>query len=409
MFYYLLELWQDQTETFLAPSSRHPAFMTSLERSHLALKILRKLVIHGFKKPDESREVVTFLKGIFEKIAVMLQFRKKYESVDQVRNIAEKYLVLQTKVFLDLLENHPFSFIQFIKPSLELTLHYVFTPAGEGLLFQRLIVQCMNLMKCVLQCAEYKPCKVVEETGTAETLEAYRIKSEFFTNSVLVGVCNKLISHYFPLNREDLELWDSDPEGFSLEVEGGESWKYSLRPCIESLFVSLFHEYKESVAPAIIELVNACSNIVEPNDFHGIRHKDAVYNALGLAAFDLFDDIDIDRLFSTTLVKELRIQGANYRIIRRRAIWLIGRWIGVKLSADNRPILYEACLHLLSSEEDFVVRISAAMTLKRSMDDFEFDSDQFMPYLPKTFELLFNLLKDSYECDTKMQVSEAGH
>ncbi|MCL4130242.1 UNVERIFIED_CONTAM: hypothetical protein GTU68_066007, partial [Idotea baltica] len=44
------------------------------------------------------------------------------------------------------------------------------------------------------------------------------------------------------------------------------------------------------------------------------------------------------------------------------------------------------------------------MTLKGSMDDFEFDSDQFMPYLPRTFELLFVLLKESHECDTKMQV-----
>ncbi|MCL4130243.1 UNVERIFIED_CONTAM: hypothetical protein GTU68_066008, partial [Idotea baltica] len=285
MFMYLLELWQDQTETFLAASSRYPGLLSSLERSHLALKILRKLVIHGFKKPHESREAMGFLHNIFGRISVMLQFRKKYESIEHVKGIAEKYLVLLTKVFLDLLESHPFSYIQFIKPSLNLILHYIFTPAGDGMLFQRLVVQCMNLLKGMLVCAEYKPCKVIEDTENPETIEAYKLKSEFFVRQVLVDVCSKLISHYFPLNQEDLELWDSDPEGFSLEVEGGESWKYSLRPCIESLFVSLFHEYRDTLTPAILDLVNVCRAMVEPNDFHGIRQKDAVYNALGLAAF----------------------------------------------------------------------------------------------------------------------------
>ncbi|KAB7497155.1 Importin-11 [Armadillidium nasatum] len=404
MLIYLLELWQNQTEVFLSPSALFPGFMSSLERSHLALKILRKLIIHGLKKPHESREGVEFLHNIFERINVMLEFRRKYESVDHVRTISAKYIILLTKVFLDLLESHPFSFIQFIKPSLEMVLHYIFTPAGEGLLFERFIVQCMNLLKGILVCAEYKPSKIIEDTVSSETLEAFKIKSDFFTNSVLVGVCNKLISHYFPLNQDDLKLWDSDPEEFCLEIEGGESWKYDLRPCAESLFVTLFHEYREVLTPAIVELTNACSALVDPLDFHAICQKDSVYKTLGLAAFDLFDDINFDNLFSNTLVKELKVKGSNYRIIRRRAIWLIGKWIGVKLSLANRPVLYEACMHLLSGDEDFVVRISAAMTLKGSLDDFEFNSDQFMPYLPKIFELLFNLLKESHECDTKMQV-----
>lgn len=404
MFAFLLELWRLQTEAFLVAGQNPELTAPCLERSHLALKILRKLVIYGFKKPEESKDAMLFLECIFDRVKVMLTFRKQHEAHDQIKTISGKYAVLLIKVLRDTLENFPFSFIQFIKPSLELTTMFVFTPAGEGLIFERFIVQCLNLIKAILLCPEYKPCKVIEDTKDPQTLEAYRIKLDFFSSSVLPEICHKLISHYFLLTQEDLEVWDSDPEGFCMEVEGGESWKYSLRPCTETLFVSLFHEYRSALTPVLMEMVRSSHSPVSPSDFHGILQKDAVYNAVGLAAFELFDDIDFDQWFTSFLINELKVKDSNYRIIRRRVIWLIGQWTSVKFSPEHRPTLYEACIHLLAAEEDFVVRLSAAMTLKHSVDDFEFDPEQFMPYLPTIFGLLFNLLKEAHECDTKMQV-----
>ncbi|XP_076047855.1 importin beta11 [Oratosquilla oratoria] len=405
MFTFLLELWRSQTESFLAASGNNNDVMVkSLERSHLALKVLRKLVIHGFKKPHQCTDVVLFLESIFDRIKVLLTFRKQHESDDHVKVMSEKYVMLLMKVLMDMLENFPFAYLKFIKPSLDLTTFYVFTPAGDGLLFERFIVQCLNLIKAILLCPEYKPCKVIEETKEPETVEAYKIKTEFFTDSVLAGMCHKLISHYFLLTQEDLDVWDSDPEGFCMEVEGGESWKYSLRPCTETLFVSLFHEYRTALTPVLMEMVRSSHKPVEPSDYAGILQKDAVYNAVGLAAFELFDDIDFDQWFTSSLIQELNEKSSNYRIIRRRVIWLIGQWSSVKFSPEYRPTLYEACIHLLDANEDFVVRLSAAMTLKHSVDDFEFDPSQFMPYLPTIFGLLFNLLKEAHECDTKMQV-----
>ncbi|XP_050703049.1 importin-11-like [Eriocheir sinensis] len=405
MFSFLLELWRMQTEAFLSAGGQDmERTAPSLELSHLALKILRKLIIHGFKKPEESEDAILFLKSIFDQVKVMLTFRKQNESNDHIKLISEKYIVLLTKVLRDMLEDFPFSYVQFIKLTLELAVFYIFTPNGDGLIFERFTVQCLNLIKAILLCPEYKPCKVVEETKNPQTLEAFRIKSSFFTTSVLAGMCHKLISHHFLLTPEDLEVWDSDPEGFCMEVEGGESWKYSLRPCTETLFVALFHEYRNALTPVLMEMVQSSHNPVSPSDFMGILQKDAVYNAVGLAAFELFDDIDFDQWFTTFLINELKVKDSNYRIIRRRVIWLIGQWTRVKFSPEHRPTLYEACIHLLAAEEDFVVRLSAAMTLKHSVDDFEFDPEQFMPYLPTIFGLLFNLLKEAHECDTKMQV-----
>lgn len=103
-------------------------------------------------------------------------------------------------------------------------------------------------------------------------------------------MCRKLVSHYFLLTREDLELWDTDPESFATD-EGGESWKYSLRPCTETVFLAMFHEFRETLAPVLLEMIQNNHALVSPSDLNAILRKDAVYNAVGLAAFDLYDEV----------------------------------------------------------------------------------------------------------------------
>lgn len=42
----------------------------------------------------------------------------------------------------------------------------------------------------------------------------------------------------------------------------------------------------------------------------------------------------------------------------------MGQWVGVKMSVNLRPALYEAVLGLLDPSEDLAVRLEAAQTLK---------------------------------------------
>lgn len=52
--------------------------------------------------------------------------------------------------------------------------------------------------------------------------------------------------------------------------------------------------------------------------------------------------------------------------------------------------------------EDLVIRLSSAVTLRSALDDFEFNAEQFLPYLERSFSLLFTLLKETEECETKV-------
>ncbi|KAF5275843.1 hypothetical protein FQR65_LT04081 [Abscondita terminalis] len=407
IYTFILYLWNNFTEAFLRDIEQNASsdvIIVNLEKALLTLRILRKLTVFGFYKLHENADCISFLKVIFDRARATLECRKQLRGKGiYVLELCEKFIIHLTKILLNVLDNHPFSYVDFIRPTLEFTIYYIFTPAGSQYIYERFTIQCFNLIKGILLCAEYKPAKIPEMTKEPETLRAHHIKVEFFQTNTLTEICRKLVSHYFLLKQEDLELWDSDPETF-VNDEVGESWKYSLRPSMETVFVTIFHEFREMLVPVLLEMIQETNGIVDVDDLQGILRKDAVYNAIGLTAFDLYDDVDFDQWLTNTLIQELKINHNNYRILRRRIAWLVGNWAGIKLSLELRPVLYECIINLLSPEEDMAVRLTSSTTLRLAVDDFEFNSEQFKPYLDTVFNLLFSLLKEVVECETKMHV-----
>ena len=71
------------------------------------------------------------------------------------------------------------------------------------------------------------------------------------------------------------------------------------------------------------------------------------------------------------------------------------RWSGVKLSPENRPLIYQLLLPALQPEQepDLVVRLTAAKALKIVIDDFEFCTEEVRPHLQVIFQSLFQLLQ----------------
>lgn len=404
IYNFACSLWNHHTDTFLQQisSGSEAAILSSLERTLLSLKVLRKLTVNGFVEPHKNMEVMGFLHGIFERLKQFLECSRNVGTDNVCRDRLEKTIILFTKVLLDFLDQHPFSFTPLIQRSLEFSVSYVFTEVGEGVTFERFIVQCMNLIKMIVKNYAYKPSKNFEDSSP-ETLEAHKIKMAFFTYPTLTEICRRLVSHYFLLTEEELTMWEEDPEGFTVEETGGDSWKYSLRPCTEVLFIDIFHEYNQTLTPVLLEMMQTLQGPTNVEDMNALLIKDAVYNAVGLAAYELFDSVDFDQWFKNQLLPELQVIHNRYKPLRRRVIWLIGQWISVKFKSDLRPMLYEAICNLLQ-DQDLVVRIETATTLKLTVDDFEFRTDQFLPYLETMFTLLFQLLQQVTECDTKMHV-----
>lgn len=79
------------------------------------------------------------------------------------------------------------------------------------------------------------------------------------------------------------------------------------------------------------------------------------------------------------------------------------RFADIKFSAELRPELYKVMIEALSPEEDLGVRLAASNALKEAIDDFQFNPEEFSHFLEPIFSLLFALLKEVNECDTKVR------
>lgn len=86
---------------------------------------------------------------------------KRIEGKNNLSDLIEKFVTHLTKVLLSVLEIHPFSFVDFIQKSLEFTVYYTFMAGCQQTLYERFKIQCLNLIKLIMLCVEYKPAKVV--------------------------------------------------------------------------------------------------------------------------------------------------------------------------------------------------------------------------------------------------------
>lgn len=77
-------------------------------------------------------------------------------------DICEKFIIQLTKVLIGVLELHPFCYVELIPTSLEFAVFYCFTESGQALTFERFIIQCLNLIRSMLQSIYYRPAKIVE-------------------------------------------------------------------------------------------------------------------------------------------------------------------------------------------------------------------------------------------------------
>jgi len=124
IYNFACSLWNHHTDTFLqhVSSGGEAAVLSSLERTLLSLKVLRKLTVNGFVEPHKNMEVMGFLHGIFDRLKQFLECSRNIGTDNVCRDRLEKTIILFTKVLLDFLDQHPFSFTPLIQRSLEFSI-----------------------------------------------------------------------------------------------------------------------------------------------------------------------------------------------------------------------------------------------------------------------------------------------
>lgn len=99
-------------------------------------------------------------------------------------------------------------FISFLGPYLQ----FFFTRIMKNdIQSDRFIINCMTFLKNVSECSKYRTDeKVIDEN----IKQANNILDAVFTKENVLNICKVLICTYFPISKEELQTWASDPETY---------------------------------------------------------------------------------------------------------------------------------------------------------------------------------------------------
>ncbi|KAG6427666.1 hypothetical protein SASPL_111912 [Salvia splendens] len=390
------------------------------ERWFLCSKIIRQLIVSGFQSDSKSLQEVQPVKKVCPVMLNAVQSFLPYYSSFQEKHpkfleFLKKSCIKLMKISIAFQQRHPYSFgdQNVIRPVVYFCLNKITNPEPDVLSFEGFLIQCMVMMKSVLECKEYKPFltgRVMDDNWVSLQDVKKNVSSVVaaFLASLLpservVLLCNILIRRYFVLTAGDVEEWYQNPESFYHEQDSI-LWSERLRPCAEALYIVLF-ENNSQVGPVVVsilqEAMNGCpSSVTEINP--QLLLKDAAYGAAAYVYYELSNYLSFKDWFSGALSVELTNDNPNMRIIHRKVALILGQWVS-EIKDDTRRPVYCALIKLLQ-EGDLCVRLAASRSLYFHIEDANFSEQDFSDLLPVCWDSCFKLVEDVQEFDSKVQV-----
>ncbi|GAA5815784.1 hypothetical protein MFLAVUS_009299 [Mucor flavus] len=395
------------------------AVLVELDIVATCVKCLKVLMISGIRDVHKYNETKTFidisrkhLEQFMNCRFALIQLNYQGKIKQDLENTIEEY----GSLYLGLQKSHPVSAA--LCPSwLDMIKYYwqhimmegsrIVSRTSDATVFESFLLQGMLLIKDTIKNSSYNAGKLgadllsVTEEEKELAVEAGRLIHEQLLTPDFVNICAEtLVSQYMLLTPQDFSKWEEDPEGWAISL-GSENWEFELRPCAEMTFMNLLSQYRDQLVPIMLNLVERVATVT---DQQSLLFKDAVYGAIGLGVNSLYGRLDFEPFVMNRLVHELKTKNPEFKILRRRIGWMLGKWVTEGISSDCRKVIYEILLELMSEEEDLVVRLTAANGLKQAVDDWDFDIDIVLPYLGRAMSLLLTLLHEVEESDTTLQL-----
>ncbi|KAG4164110.1 hypothetical protein ERO13_D01G216126v2 [Gossypium hirsutum] len=421
LYKYCWHIWQSDLQTISHGFSiitqsynsndkeeRHDDLYLTCERWLFCLKIICQLVISGFQSDAKCIQEIRPVKEVSPVLLNAAQSFLPYYTSLQNRHpkfweFIKRACTKLMKVLVAIQQRHPYSFgdICVLQPP-------------DILSFEQFLIKCMVMAKSVFECKEYKPSvtgRVMDENGV--TLEQMKknisnavagVLTRLLPNERIVLLCNVLIRRYFVLTTSDLEEWYENPEVFHHEQDMVQ-WTEKLRPCAEALYIVLFENHSQLLAPIVVSILQEAMNGCPTSTTEitpGLLLKDAAYGAAAYVYYDLSNYLSFRDWFNGALSLELSNDHPNMRIIHRKVALILGQWVS-EIKDDTKRAVYCALIRLLQ-DKDLSVRLAACRSLCLHVEDANFSERDFSDLLPVCWDSCFKLVKEVQEFDSKVQV-----
>ncbi|KAJ1865288.1 hypothetical protein LPJ73_000053 [Coemansia sp. RSA 2703] len=389
-------------------------FYGILKSIRLCVKTMRRLFAHGYRKSEPIGNIaIEFYKASINHQSAFYSLFASLppdgrESADGLQ--LRKIILLYGKIYLEFQKSDAIRFITMDCVKIMLQWYWVqieteapklvslatSTDSHSEAILEPLLIQGIELYRNVVKNFYYMVDEGVEMDSSVKRCRQI-IDNEIIVPEFVAQMAQMLINYYIPLKPKDIEMWQNDPETWVVEEES-DYWEFDIRRSAERLFVDVIDQHRVQMVPQLNSMV---WNIQLSSDATvAFFQREGLYAALGLCVNQLYDDMDFCKW-----LKEHPIVDSPLGVVKWRIAWLIGRWVPVKFPASERGNAYSLLLQLARTEEPLIVRMEALASLLRCIDnDWDFDTEQFKPYLQQSIELITGVLGDANKAESQMRI-----
>lgn len=385
--------------------------LTIMEICYLCLKNLRRIIPEGFEQPHKNQTICEFLKISIGHLQALVTEHEKYSS-----DLLERYVKCYSKLYVSLINYNPTSFI-LMSCSQEIVSTFmtllksraeaIYSVTEENDFWEVLALKGFLILKKMIAYVYKQGAVTLKQRNDKDEVNhaINRLKTDFFTPQVIIELCDLIINWYLRLKPADLESWLLEPEEWTNE-ELSSSWEYQVRPCAENFYQDLIKYFKDDLADFILKKIS--SGLSNNDSVSNILIKDSTFCTFQLSADSIADRVNFDQLLQQVFIPEgLRNDLVENKIIKRRICLIVSSWVSVNCSRESRIDIYKLLIDFMQPQNkinDKVVKLTAVQTLRTVINDWDFNKQDFQPFLKEFVTLCIGMLKEMSYTESKLYI-----
>lgn len=327
----------------------------------LALKVARSIALFTISDYGASTEFAGLFKDMCTFISALIQSVNVQDLT--LVNYAGEMIQSILKTLRKLLKKSPSTFVPYLRPTLDLASAVI-----------RADVPCCRCERTVIRAYRLIAQALVRSCEKGYKLELYRGSSSapgwlvtgsqtlkaFFTTEFMREFITVSITRHMVLTEQELVQSVEDPEAF-IELEEAGSYKTSRAACVQHTLSVVLEAFPGAFSAPLAEFLSDALS-VRPASLQAVLTKDAVYAAVGVAAYELEDTIPFAQVIPRWIEEIGFIDPSYASIARRRLAWLLGNVISPNMQNPPLEMAYKFLVPLLS-DPDLSVAFTAAASI----------------------------------------------
>lgn len=336
----------------------------------LAMKVARSITLFTISDYSTSTEFASLFKDMCTFVSALTRSGNVQDTT--IVTFASEMIQSILKTLRKVLKKSPSTFVPYLTPTLTLASAVI-----------RADVPCCRCERTVIRAYRLIAQALVRSCEKGYKLELYRGSSgapawlvagsqalrAFFTTEFMREFITVSITRHMVLTEQELVQSVEDPEAF-IELEEAGSYKTSRAACVQHTLSVVLEAFPGAFSVPLAEFLSDAL-AVRPASLQAVLAKDAVYAAVGVAAYELEEAIPFAQVIPRWIEEIAYIDPSYASIARRRLAWLLGNVISANMQNPPLEMAYKFLVPLLS-DPDLSVAFTAAASIHSRKYEFKY-------------------------------------